>query len=43
MTLGTGGWLRLPEGEALRVTAGAEGAKLWIKTGHLPHAKSPAV
>ena len=43
MTLGTGAWLRLPEGETLRVTAGADGAKLWIKTGHLPHAKPPAV
>jgi hypothetical protein len=43
LTLGTGAWLRLPEGETLRVTACADGAKLWIKTGHLPHAKSPAV
>lgn len=41
--LAKGGWLRLPQSEALRVTAGAEGAKLWIKTGHLRHAKPPSV
>jgi hypothetical protein len=40
-TLGKGAWLRLPEGMALTATAGPEGAKLWIKTGHLPHAKPP--
>ena len=42
-TLGKGAWLRLPEGEALTATAGADGAKVWIKTGHLRHAKAPAV
>ena len=41
--LGKGAWLRLPEGHALSATAGAEGAKVWIKTGHLPFAKAPAV
>ena len=41
--LGKGAWLRLPEGEHLSATAGPDGAKLWIKTGHLPHAKPPAV
>ncbi|WP_299667852.1 cupin domain-containing protein [uncultured Ruegeria sp.] len=42
-TLEKGAWLRLPEGARLSATAGPEGAKLWIKTGHLPHAKPPAV
>ncbi|MEP3439844.1 MAG: cupin domain-containing protein [Sulfitobacter sp.] len=42
-TLGKGAWLRLPEGQPLSATAGADGAKLWIKTGHLAHAKPPAV
>jgi len=36
-------WLRLPEGEGLSVTAGPEGARIWMKSGHLPHAKAPAV
>lgn len=39
--LGKGAWLRLPEGEPLSVVAGAQGAKVWIKTGHLPHTKAP--
>lgn len=42
-TLGKGAWLRLPEGETLSAIAGPDGAKVWIKTGHLPHAKAPAV
>lgn len=42
-TLGKGAWLRLPEGQTLSAVAGAEGAKVWIKSGHLPHAKPPAV
>ncbi|WP_298920055.1 cupin domain-containing protein [uncultured Roseobacter sp.] len=36
-----GSWLRLPEGAALSATAGSQGAKVWIKSGHLPHAKAP--
>ena len=28
-------WLRLPVGSMLRAKAGAEGCKLWVKTGHL--------
>lgn len=28
-------WLRLPPGDALAATAGADGARVWIKTGHL--------
>ena len=42
-TLGKGGWLRLPDGQSLNATAGDDGAKVWIKTGHLAHAKPPAV
>ncbi|MEP2784067.1 MAG: cupin domain-containing protein [Pseudoruegeria sp.] len=42
-TLGKGAWLRLPEGVSLAASAGREGAKVWIKSGHLPHAKPPAV
>ena len=38
-----GAWLRLPEGTALSLTATDGGAKLWMKTGHLPHAKPPAI
>tara|TARA_R110002110_G_scaffold2233_15_gene10092 strand:+ start:4302 stop:4970 length:669 start_codon:yes stop_codon:yes gene_type:complete len=41
-TLRKGSWLRLPEGEPLRGIAGADGAKIWIKTGHLPFAVPPA-
>ncbi|MDX8354111.1 cupin domain-containing protein [Cognatiyoonia sp. IB215182] len=38
-----GAWLRLPEGAPLRLIAGEAGAKLWIKTGHLPYATAPKV
>lgn len=41
--LGKGAWLRLPEGEVLRATSGAEGARLWMKTGHLPYAQAPEI
>ena len=37
-----GSWLRLPEGASLSAVAGPEGAKVWMKTGHLPYAKAPA-
>src|SRR5262249_35831387 len=30
-------WLRLPKGSSLTAVAGAAGARLWIKTGHLRH------
>lgn len=40
-TLVEGSWLRLPEGMALSATAGAEGAAIWVKTGHLPFAAAP--
>ncbi|EEE35629.1 anti-ECFsigma factor, ChrR [Rhodobacteraceae bacterium KLH11] len=36
-------WLRLPEGETLSATAGSNGAKVWMKTGHLPFAHPPKV
>ncbi|MEP2892702.1 cupin domain-containing protein [Tateyamaria sp.] len=42
-TLAKGAWLRLPDGQALNAVAGDDGAKVWIKTGHLAHAKPPAV
>jgi len=42
-TLVAGGWLRLPEDASLDARAGPEGAKVWMKTGHLPHARPPAV
>ncbi len=38
-----GGWLRLPVGSKLDAVAGPEGARLWTKTRHIPHAKPPAV
>ena len=36
-TLGPWDWLRLPVGSTLNATAGPEGARVWIKTGHLRH------
>lgn len=36
-------WVRLPDGDTLNLTAGQDGARLWIKTGHLVHAAAPAV
>ena len=41
--LGKGAWLRLPNGQNLRVFAGNSGAKIWMKTGHLAHTKPPLV
>lgn len=35
-------WLRLPEGATIQAKAGSAGAKVWMKTGHLPFAKAPA-
>lgn len=40
-TLSKGSWLRLPEMSELVATAGPDGARLWVKTGHLPFAKAP--
>lgn len=41
-SLGKGAWLRLPAGTPLNAVAGNDGAKVWMKTGHLIHAKAPA-
>ncbi len=40
-TLTAGSWLRLPEGDSLQAESGADGATLWMKTGHLPFAAAP--
>ncbi|MEM6421406.1 MAG: cupin domain-containing protein [Pseudomonadota bacterium] len=34
--LGPWDWLRLPDGKSLAAKAGPEGARVWIKAGHLP-------
>lgn len=34
-------WLRLPDGVPLTAVAGDRGAKIWMKTGHLPFARAP--
>lgn len=36
-------WIRRADGQGADVAAGAEGARLWIKTGHLPFAAAPTV
>lgn len=36
------GWLRLPDGASLDIQAVDGGASVWVKTGHLRHAKPPA-
>ena len=41
--LGKGSWLRIPDGGALSARAGQGGARVWIKAGHLVHAKAPVV
>ena len=41
-TLSKGAWLRLPDGEAVSVTASDTGARIWVKTGHLHHIAVPA-
>jgi hypothetical protein len=33
-------WLRLPPGARLRATAGRNGCRLWVKSGHLVHAQA---
>ena len=38
-----GSWLRLPVGSQLRAVVSGEGAKIWMKLGHIPFAKAPAV
>ncbi len=39
--LKTGSWLRLPQGSPLTAQIGPDGARVWMKTGHLPYARSP--
>ena len=34
-------WLRLPKGDCAHPVAGPEGAKVWIKRGHLAHIRKP--
>ncbi|MEM6441199.1 MAG: cupin domain-containing protein [Pseudomonadota bacterium] len=36
-----GAWLRVPDGEAARLTAGPAGLRVWLKTGHLRHVGAP--
>ena len=36
-------WLRLPQGSQLNAKAGNNGAKVWLKTGHLPYAQAPSI
>lgn len=42
-SLGRWDWLRLPVGSTLDATAGPEGARVWIKTGHLRHVSAASV
>jgi len=42
-TLRPHSWLRLPPGGRLHATAGPDGARVWIKTGHLLYVAPPAV
>lgn len=41
-TLATHSWLRIPDGEALQAQAGPQGARVWVKTGHLNFVAPPA-
>ncbi len=34
-------WLRVPDGDRRTLTADPGGAEIWIKTGHLIHARAP--
>ncbi len=34
-------WLRLPKGDWIDATAGEQGARVWVKTGHLDHVRIP--
>ncbi|MEO1017968.1 MAG: cupin domain-containing protein [Pseudomonadota bacterium] len=40
-TLRRHSWLRLPDGASLSARAGPEGAKVWLKTGHLRNVTAP--
>jgi len=41
--LGALSWLRLPEGDEATALVGPDGAQVFVKTGHLPFAKAPAL
>ena len=41
LELGKHDWLRLPKGDSLELAGGPDGARLWIKTGHLAHVRVP--
>jgi len=41
-TLGPWDWLRLPDGAQATAKAGPEGARVWVKSGHLAHVTAPA-
>ncbi len=41
-TLQRGSWLRLPDGTPFAGVCGPEGARVWMKTGHLVDAAAPA-
>jgi anti-sigma factor ChrR (cupin superfamily) len=34
-------WVRVPDGGTVSILAGPEGAKIWVKTGHLRHIAAP--
>ena len=34
-------WLRLPKGDRADLLAGPQGARIWMKTGHLAHVREP--
>ncbi len=38
-----GSWLRMPVGSTLKARAGTDGARLWAKLRHIPHARPPEV
>lgn len=40
--LGRHDWLRLPAGEVEQLTAGPDGARIWVKSGHLEQVRIPA-
>lgn len=40
-TLHRHSWLRLPDGAALTLTAGDDGARIWVKSGHLRDIRAP--
>lgn len=34
-------WMRIPDGQTVSLKAGSDGARIWIKTGHLRHVRAP--